>query len=252
MAAFRTRARSGARRHPRRHPRRSQRVRRRLRLLVLRAPIERQRFGRPGDRRAAGGGTCLSERRCLVVQEHGLRRREGSRDGARERRQNLFCVGYRLCVQQARTRLRSFALYLGCRSSRLHHPAAGRPGGARRARRIPSRCAWCNSCRLYRGGEKAQMSTRSGEFVTLRDLRKEVGNDAARLFYVMRSNDQHLDFDLELATVALQRQPGVLHSVRARAGRERDAATARARTQPRRRAWARHACAGSSSRRSSS
>ncbi len=52
---------------------------------------------------------------------------------------------------------------------------------------------------LFRGGEKAQMSTRSGEFVTLRDLRREVGDDAARLFYVMRSNDQHLDFDLELA-----------------------------------------------------
>jgi arginyl-tRNA synthetase len=52
---------------------------------------------------------------------------------------------------------------------------------------------------LFRGGEKVQMSTRSGEFVTLRDLRTEVGNDAARLFYVMRSNDQHLDFDLELA-----------------------------------------------------
>ena len=52
---------------------------------------------------------------------------------------------------------------------------------------------------LYRGGERVQMSTRSGEFVTLRELRKEVGNDAARLFYVMRSNDQHLDFDLELA-----------------------------------------------------
>jgi arginyl-tRNA synthetase len=52
---------------------------------------------------------------------------------------------------------------------------------------------------LYRGGEKAQMSTRSGEFVTLRDLRNEVGNDAARLFYVMRSNDQPLDFDMELA-----------------------------------------------------
>jgi len=52
---------------------------------------------------------------------------------------------------------------------------------------------------LYRGGEKMQMSTRSGEFVTLRELRTEVGNDAARFFYVMRSNDQHLDFDLELA-----------------------------------------------------
>jgi arginyl-tRNA synthetase len=52
---------------------------------------------------------------------------------------------------------------------------------------------------LYRGGEKVQMSTRSGDFVTLRELREEVGNDAARLFYVLRSNDQHLDFDLELA-----------------------------------------------------
>ncbi|MGI9272409.1 MAG: arginine--tRNA ligase [Woeseiaceae bacterium] len=52
---------------------------------------------------------------------------------------------------------------------------------------------------LYRGGEKMSMSTRSGEFVTLRELRDEVGNDAARFFYVSRSNDQHLDFDLELA-----------------------------------------------------
>jgi len=52
---------------------------------------------------------------------------------------------------------------------------------------------------LYRAGEKLSMSTRSGDFVTLRELRDEVGNDAARFFYVMRSNDQHLDFDLELA-----------------------------------------------------
>ena len=52
---------------------------------------------------------------------------------------------------------------------------------------------------LYRGGEKVQMSTRSGSFVTLRQLRKEVGNDAARFFYVMRKAEQHLDFDLDLA-----------------------------------------------------
>lgn len=52
---------------------------------------------------------------------------------------------------------------------------------------------------LYRGGEKAQMSTRSGEFVTLRQLREEVGNDAARFFYVMRKCEQHMDFDLDLA-----------------------------------------------------
>ena len=52
---------------------------------------------------------------------------------------------------------------------------------------------------LYRGGRKVQMSTRSGEFDTLRQLRAEVGNDAARFFYVSRSNDQHLDFDLDVA-----------------------------------------------------
>jgi arginyl-tRNA synthetase len=52
---------------------------------------------------------------------------------------------------------------------------------------------------LFRGTEKLAMSTRSGEFVTLRQLRDEVGNDAARFFYVMRSHDQPLDFDLELA-----------------------------------------------------
>ncbi len=52
---------------------------------------------------------------------------------------------------------------------------------------------------LYRGGQRVSMSTRSGEFVTLRELRSEVGNDAARFFYVLRKADQHLDFDLDLA-----------------------------------------------------
>lgn len=52
---------------------------------------------------------------------------------------------------------------------------------------------------LYRGAERVQMSTRSGSFVTLRELREEVGNDAARFFYVMRKPEQHMDFDLDLA-----------------------------------------------------
>jgi len=52
---------------------------------------------------------------------------------------------------------------------------------------------------LYRGGERLQMSTRSGSFVTLRELREEVGTDAARFFYVMRKCEQHMDFDLDLA-----------------------------------------------------
>lgn len=52
---------------------------------------------------------------------------------------------------------------------------------------------------LYRGDERVQMSTRSGSFITLRQLREEIGNDAARFFYIQRKSDQHLDFDLELA-----------------------------------------------------
>ena len=60
---------------------------------------------------------------------------------------------------------------------------------------------------LYRNGQKAQMSTRSGEFVTLRALRAEVGNDACRFFYVLRKSDQHLDFDLDLATSQTNENP---------------------------------------------
>jgi arginyl-tRNA synthetase len=52
---------------------------------------------------------------------------------------------------------------------------------------------------LYRGGERVPMSTRSGSFVTLRELREEVGADACRFFYVTRKADQHMDFDLDLA-----------------------------------------------------
>jgi arginyl-tRNA synthetase len=60
---------------------------------------------------------------------------------------------------------------------------------------------------LYRHGERLQMSTRSGEFVTLRQLRKDVGSDAARFFYVMRRCEQHLDFDLDLATAHKNENP---------------------------------------------
>jgi arginyl-tRNA synthetase len=60
---------------------------------------------------------------------------------------------------------------------------------------------------LYRNGEKMQMSTRSGEFDTLRQLRAEVGNDAARFYYVSRSHDQHLDFDLDVAKLQSSDNP---------------------------------------------
>jgi arginyl-tRNA synthetase len=60
---------------------------------------------------------------------------------------------------------------------------------------------------LYRDGEKASMSTRAGEYVTLRQLRQEVGNDACRFFYMLRKSDQALDFDLDLATSQSNENP---------------------------------------------
>ena len=52
---------------------------------------------------------------------------------------------------------------------------------------------------LFRGTAKVSMSTRAGSYVTLRELREEVGNDACRFFYLLRKQDQSLDFDLDLA-----------------------------------------------------
>lgn len=61
--------------------------------------------------------------------------------------------------------------------------------------------------RLYRGGNIVRMSKRTGTTVTLDELIEEVGKDAARFFFVMRSPDSHLDFDLELAKKQSQDNP---------------------------------------------
>jgi arginyl-tRNA synthetase len=60
---------------------------------------------------------------------------------------------------------------------------------------------------LYRGNVQIPMSKRAGQFVTLRELRGEVGNDACRFFYLMRGHEQPLDFDLELATARTNENP---------------------------------------------
>ena len=83
-----------------------------------------------------------------------------------------------------------------------HHGYIPRVKGALEALGLPPEkldVALVQFAVLYRDGQKAAMSTRSGEFVTLRELRQEVGNDACRFFYVLRKADQHLDFDLDLA-----------------------------------------------------
>jgi arginyl-tRNA synthetase len=60
---------------------------------------------------------------------------------------------------------------------------------------------------LFRKGQPVRMSTRAGEFVTLRELYEEVGVDAARFFFVMRRQESHLDFDLDLAKEQSQENP---------------------------------------------
>jgi arginyl-tRNA synthetase len=83
-----------------------------------------------------------------------------------------------------------------------HHGYVTRVRGALQALGAPGECfevCLMQLVSLFRGGEKLSMGKREGNFVTLRDLRNEVGNDACRFFYLMRSHDQALDFDLELA-----------------------------------------------------
>ncbi|HXE39719.1 MAG TPA: arginine--tRNA ligase [Azonexus sp.] len=91
-----------------------------------------------------------------------------------------------------------------------HHGYIPRVTGAIKALELDSdklQVALVQFAVLYRNGQKASMSTRSGEFVTLRELRGEVGNDACRFFYALRKSDQHLDFDLDLAKSQTNENP---------------------------------------------
>jgi arginyl-tRNA synthetase len=91
-----------------------------------------------------------------------------------------------------------------------HHGYVTRVRGALQALGNPGDCfevTLMQLVSLFRGGEKLSMGKREGNFVTLRDLRNEVGNDACRFFYLMRSHDQALDFDLELAKTRNSENP---------------------------------------------
>jgi arginyl-tRNA synthetase len=83
-----------------------------------------------------------------------------------------------------------------------HHGYVSRVRGALVALGNPGDCfevCLMQLVSLFRAGQKLAMGKREGNFVTLRDLRNDVGNDACRFFYLLRSHDQALDFDLELA-----------------------------------------------------
>jgi arginyl-tRNA synthetase len=83
-----------------------------------------------------------------------------------------------------------------------HHGYVARVRAALTAMGEPADCLEVSMIQLvslFRGSEKLPMGKREAQFVTLRQLRGEVGNDACRFFYLMRGHDQPLDFDLELA-----------------------------------------------------
>ena len=104
---------------------------------------------------------------------------------------------------------------------------------------------------LFKGGEKVAMGKREAQFVTLRELRAEVGNDAARFIYVMRSQRPAARLRPRAREEADQRQPGLLRPVRARAHRERAEAGRGARPAVRPGGRARGARCARRSRRSS-
>jgi arginyl-tRNA synthetase len=60
---------------------------------------------------------------------------------------------------------------------------------------------------IFREGKVVEMSTRRGQYITLREVLEEVGRDAARFFFLMRRTDSHLDFDLDLAKSQTQENP---------------------------------------------
>ena len=91
-----------------------------------------------------------------------------------------------------------------------HHGYVARVRAGLMAMGEPGECLEVNLIQfvsLFRGSEKIPMGKREAQFVTLRQLRGEVGNDACRFFYLMRSHDQALDFDLELAKSRTNENP---------------------------------------------
>jgi arginyl-tRNA synthetase len=91
-----------------------------------------------------------------------------------------------------------------------HHGYVARVRGGLMAFGHPGECLDVRLIQLvslFRDGVKLAMGKREATFVTLRQLREEVGNDSCRLFYLMRSNDQALDFDLELAKKKSEENP---------------------------------------------
>jgi arginyl-tRNA synthetase len=209
--------------HPaRHHPRRPAPVQRALRQLLLRALAGRVGFVQARDRAADAPrhmyeqdgakwfrATAFGDEKDRVVRENGATTYFASDIGYLL---SKFERGFERAMYVLGADHHGYIARLKAAASGLGWNPAG------------SRSCWCSSPSCSAAASGCRCRPAPGSFVTLRDLRTEVGTDAARFFYVMRSNDQHLDFDLELAKSAEQRQPGLLRPVRACACLRTDAA----------------------------
>ena len=185
-------------RYARRHPQRSRRVRRRLRSLDLGAAVRRERRDRSRARGARAQGRLYRQEGALwfAATQFGD---EKDRVVVRENGQKTYFasdIAYHLAKRE-----RGFARLIDVLGAD-HHGYVARVRAGLVALGEPGECLEAPLIQfvsLFRGAEKIPMGKREAQFVTLRQLRAEVGNDACRFFYLMRSHDQPLDFDLELA-----------------------------------------------------
>ena len=138
---------------------------------------------------------------------------------------------------QARARLRPPDRRLGRRPPRLRRRACARPAQALGGDPDALELLIMQFVHLVERGERASMSKRAGEFVTLDDLVDDIGVDAARWFLLQRSHDTTIDLDLDLAREQSAREPRLLRAVRARADRGRCCARRARSASPRR--WSR-------------
>ena len=197
-------------------------ARRAVRPLDLRVHAARRRPRARSSTRSTlleqRGTTPTLRRRALAAHDR-VRRRQGPRAVRSSGEHTYFASDIAYHQAQARARLRPPDRHLGRRPPRLPAADASRLRGARRrpghardadhAARAPDAAP----------GERAQMSKRAGRVRDARRAVDEIGVDAARWYLLARSHDTTVDLDVELARSAVQREPGLLRAVRARADR---------------------------------
>ena len=142
----------------------------------------------------------LRGRRRTVVEDHGLRRRQGPGDAQVRRQLHLLRAGRGLSPQQVAARLPARDHRAGRRPSWFAGARACRPAGAgcRHSQGWPEYVLH-QMVTVMRGGEEVKLSKRAGSYFTLRDLIEEAGCDATRWFLIARKPDSQLTFDIDLA-----------------------------------------------------